>query len=120
MIQPIYNRISIPTMEGFSVVSLDSLLYIEADGAYSHIHLKDKKIISAKNLGYYEKELLGLPFLRIHKSYIINMMKVTKYIKGVEGYVVLENKKILKVSKTKKEQLCGFFQRHSKWFYGLK
>lgn len=108
-----HTRLSIPTLEGFSVVDIHALYYIQADGAYSHIYLSECEIVSAKNLGYYERELLGFPFLRVHKSYIVNMLKIVKYIKGDEGYVVLENKKIIKVSKSKKEELYRFFRRES-------
>jgi two-component system LytT family response regulator len=105
-----FEKLCIPTMDGFNLIELDSIAYMQADNAYTCIYLdNNQKIISTRNLGYYEKIVSEKPFLRIHNSFIVNMKKVVKYIKGDEGYVVLENKKIIKVARSRKEELFRFF-----------
>ena len=105
-----FEKFCVPTMEGFNLIELGTITYMQADNAYTLIYLNNnEKIISTKNLGFYENVLSQEPFLRIHNSFIVNMKKVIKYIKGDEGYVVLENKKIIKVSRSRKEELFNFF-----------
>ncbi len=105
------NKISIPVMNGFELIPLADILYMEADASYTIFHLSDKKkIISTTNLGQYDKELINEPFLRIHQSYIVNLNKIKSYIKADNGYVVLENGIPLCVSKSRKEQLLVFFK----------
>lgn len=105
-----FEKLCIPTMDGFNLIELDTIAYMQADSAYTCIYLdNNQKIISTRNLGYYEKIVSEEPFLRIHNSFIVNMKKVVKYIKGDEGYVVLENKKIIKVARSRKEELFRFF-----------
>lgn len=105
-----FEKLCVPTMEGFNLLELDTISYMQADNAYTAIYLvNNNKIISTKNLGYYEKLVKNEPFLRIHNSYIVNMKMVVKYIKGDEGYVVLNNKKIIKVARSRKGDLFRFF-----------
>lgn len=104
-----FDKLSIPTMEGFNLIDMDRIIYLQSDNAYTHLFLDTEKIISTKNLGFYELELAEEPFLRIHNSYMVNMRKVIKYIKGDDGFVVLENKKIIKVSRSRKDELFDFF-----------
>lgn len=105
------HKISIPVLNGFEMIPLSDILYLEADGSYTVFHLVDKKkMISTSNLGHYDEELINEPFLRIHQSYIVNLNKIKSYIKADNGYVVLENGLPLRVSKSRKEQLLIFFK----------
>lgn len=64
-----------------SIVALNDIIAIEAQGAYSHIHLLNggTKIIS-KNIGHYEELLEDEPkFYRTHKSWLINTEKILSY-----------------------------------------
>lgn len=105
------SRLSVPTTEGFELVDANDIHYLEAEINYTHIFLSsNKSITSSKNLGYYEEELKSEPFIRIHNSTIVNLTKVKSYIRGDDGWVILQNGKTLKVSKSKKDDLLFFFQ----------
>ena len=106
-----FDKLCIPTMEGFNLIDVNTIVYLQSDNAYTHLYLENEKIISTKNLGYYEDELAEEPFLRVHNSYMVNMRKVKKYIRGDDGFVVLENKKIIKVSRGRKDELYDFFTK---------
>lgn len=70
-----YKKIVIPELGNRRVVSLDDIIAIEADGAYSSIHLKENKMITtSKNLKYFEGVLpKESHFFRSHRAWIINL-----------------------------------------------
>ncbi|MFH6991187.1 LytR/AlgR family response regulator transcription factor [Flavobacterium sp. FlaQc-48] len=55
------------------------IVYIESVKDYIIIHLLDKKVTAKYKFGDMEKELSGKNFLRIHRSFIINMDKITSF-----------------------------------------
>lgn len=59
---------------------LNSINYIESLGDYIKIHLVDNTITIKHSLSLFEKKI-GTDFLRVHRSYIINMNKITAFTK---------------------------------------
>lgn len=77
------QKITVPELFGFRLIQLDKVLYLEADGNYTLLHLTtEEKIIATKTLGDFDKILDGTNFFRIHKSYLINL----NYLKGFSNY----------------------------------
>lgn len=106
-----FYKLCIPTLQGFELISIIEIMYIEADGAYAHIYLEGgRKITATKNLGYYEEELKNEPFLRIHQSYMVNINKVKQYLRADNGYVIMTSGKPIRVSRSKKDELLDFFK----------
>lgn len=50
--------------------------YVHADGDYSRVHTYDRSYLSTASLGELERKL-GPGFARIHRSYIVNLAKVS-------------------------------------------
>lgn len=63
----------------------DEILYLEGMRDYVAIHTSDKRILTLQSLGSFEQELPVTHFIRIHKSYIINLEKVRIIEKGYIG-----------------------------------
>jgi two-component system LytT family response regulator len=107
-------KLCIPSTKGFEVIEIQNILYIEADSNYSNFHLMDKHMVCAsKPLVEYATLLEDCNFLRIHKSYVINLDHVKNYIRGEGGAVVLTGGKEVEVSRRKKEWLM---QRMKEYF----
>lgn len=54
--------------------------YIEANECYTWFHLNNgTRLLSCKPIGYYEDELADDRFLRIHRSYLINLSNLKLY-----------------------------------------
>lgn len=107
----IEGKIQIPIQEGYLFLKADEIHYVEADNVYSNFYLNNgNKIVSSKNIGYYEAHLKMLNFMRIHHSHMINLNKMYKFIRGNDCYVILENNKILRVSRTYKDELLEVFR----------
>lgn len=104
------GKITLPQQDGFQVLNISEILYCKADDNYTEIHLEKQKILVSKTLKYFEDALLGFPFARIHKSYLVNVEAIVKYKKGKGGSVVISNGKELLVSSAKKKELLAYFE----------
>ena len=86
----------------------DDILYCESDGNYCTVFLENgKKILISQKIKNIEEKLTE-DFYRVHNSYVININKVTEYLKS-EGYVVLNNQKKIPVSRQKKSSFLDMF-----------
>lgn len=63
----------------FFKVNTYDILYAESLKDYVHVHTKENVIISKYKISDLEKELNGKGFLRIHRSFIVNLTHVTAF-----------------------------------------
>lgn len=74
------TKLNLPHLNGFHVVNVDHIIFIEADSNYSIFHLENQNpIIVSKHLKEYEEILVDKDFCRIHKSTIINLKHLVNY-----------------------------------------
>lgn len=69
-------------------INIRDIVYIKSDSDYTDVHLKNKKYISSKPLIYWVDRLNEFKFMRVHKSYIINLDKIEK-ISGNQIYLTI-------------------------------
>lgn len=90
-----------------SIILIDDLMYLKADGAWTHFYKhNDKKVICAsKNMGRYEGFLKeNDAFFRIHNSYLVNKKFITAFKhKGDGGLLTLKDNTELEVSRNRKK-----------------
>ncbi len=109
-------KLCIPSMKGFQVVDLKDILYCEATGSYTNFYFLDKRMVcSAKMIHVYEDLLSDAGFVRVHKSFLINLLHVKEYIRGEGGTVVLSNGSNVEVSRRKKEALLSRMKEFYKY-----
>ncbi len=102
---PTEMRLCLPTLKGFIILKLDEIIYCEAERSYTIFHLEaNKSVIVSKPLLDYENLLNDAGFLRIHKSFLINLRHVKEYQRGEGGTVIMNNNSEIEVSRRKKEQ----------------
>ncbi|WP_417195815.1 LytR/AlgR family response regulator transcription factor [Bizionia sp.] len=110
-IQVISGKITVPQQDGFEVINTADILYCKADDNYTEIYLNnEKKKLVSKTLKYFEDALMDSHFSRVHKSYLVNVNEIVKYVKGKGGSVVLSNGKQVSVSASRKAELLAFFK----------
>jgi len=103
-----FQKLPLPTAEGFVFVDINEIVFIEADRAYANFNLKDGlKIMVSKPLGDFEPRLLKHNFFRVHNSHIINMLEVEKYVRGEGGHVVMSNSAVVPVSRSRKDDFLN-------------
>lgn len=101
-----FTKIAIPTSEGIDFIETNTIITVEADRSYAKFHLKGgKKILVSKPLKEYEGLLEECNFFRVHKSNMINLNHIEKYIKGKGGYVIMNDGSHVDVSVRRKEGL---------------
>lgn len=59
-------------------IGYDEILYIESNSNYINIFTKTQKIITRQSLDWAEQELPENQFMRIHRSYIVNIRAVQR------------------------------------------
>ena len=111
-------KLCIPSLKGFQVVELKDILYCEASSSYTNFYFANKHTIcTAKSIHEYEELLADAGFVRIHKSYLINLLHVKEYIKGEGGSVILTGGNEIEVSRRKKDifltQMKEFYKFYS-------
>ncbi len=63
--------------QDYQKVLVDDIVWIKADKSYSCIHLKDGHAMTiSSNLSSVEERLPAADFLRIHRSYLVNLRHV--------------------------------------------
>lgn len=101
-----HNKIGIASDQGITFIDLDTLLYCKSDGPYTHFFMNNgKSILSSKSLGEYENQMNNKGFFRVHKSYLINMKHISKFVREDGGYVVMSDNTQIIVSRRRKEDL---------------
>ena len=66
-----------------TLVRISDIVYLESEGEYVRLHLDDRSTITTlfrlKNM---EAALPSEMFMRVHRSYIVNLQRIRSYVKG--------------------------------------
>lgn len=100
------KRMTVNSTEGMEILNLNDIIYCQAASNYTYIYTSnDRKIVVSKTLSEIEKSLNPNFFMRIHKSYNVNMNYVMRY-SNIEGSeLVLRNESKLPISRRKKNEV---------------
>jgi two-component system, LytTR family, response regulator len=102
------QKICITSLKGFQVVKISDIIYCEANSNYTNFHFEGRNLICAsKAIHEYESLLEDCGFVRIHKSFLVNLEHVKEYHRGEGGTVLLSNNAELEVSRRKKDLFMG-------------
>lgn len=75
-------RIVIKDKNSIKIIPIQDVIYLEAYDDYVKVHTSEKTYLKKKTLTYYEKTLGQRQFVRIHRSYILNINELT----GIEPF----------------------------------
>jgi two-component system LytT family response regulator len=106
--KPEKQQVILPTLEGFEVVKMEEIVRLRGNGNFTDLYLNNgnKKMV-CRFLKHFS-EILPLPFIRVHKSHIINLNCVKSYNKG--GIITLNDATEIEVSPTYKEDFLKNFK----------
>lgn len=98
-------RLQIPQKDGFRYLPFESVIMMRADGNSTLVFTAENDtLISIKNLGYFESVLPAEKFLRVSRSFIINLGQVERYSTEDGGTIYLHCDCTAPLSETKKSQ----------------
>jgi two-component system LytT family response regulator len=104
-LKPEQQQVILPTLHGFDVIKTADIIKLQANGNFTDVYLKNgtSKMI-CKFLKHFD-DLLDEPFVRIHRSAIVNIHYIKSYSKSSGGFITLLNGTDVEVSPAYKEQL---------------
>jgi two-component system LytT family response regulator len=106
------NRISIPSSEGIEFITISDIIRIEASGSYVTVFMLNKKeLVFSKNLKAMEELLFKHPFFRAHKSHLINVNFIQKYLSYKDGgTITMIDGSEIELSRTHKEEFVALYK----------
>ena len=95
-----------------SLVRIADIVYIESEGEYVRMHLCDGSTITTlfrlKNM---EAALPSEQFMRVHRSYIVNLRAIRSYVRG---RIFLSDTEYVPIGENYKEAFQNYIDRHFK------
>lgn len=105
------EKIAVPTMEGYLFLYTQEILYCRAAGNYTELVMTGlQKVLSSHNLGYFEELVSGHHFFRVHRSYLVNLRHIRKYLRGDGGTIVMQDGMEIEVSRSNKDAFLKLFK----------
>ena len=96
----IIERISVKNGNKIVIVPVSDIIYIRSYGDYVNLITENGKFVKEQTMKYFEANLSQSLFIRVHRSYIVNISKIS----GIELYakhiqqIVLANGERLRIS----------------------
>ena len=99
------KRYILPIQNGLLYLREEEIFYLESQGRYTHIHLADSFLITTRSLKECEVIFENSLLIRIHRSFVVNLQYITKYSKGRDSFVILNEVHKIDVGKNYKDEL---------------
>jgi len=97
-----HNRVVVKTGNNIRIIPMHEIEYMQADDDYVKIHTKNGSYLKKKTITYYEKIMDASQFVRVHRSYILQVQQITRiepYEK--DGHIaILKSGEKIPISKT--------------------
>ncbi|MBL4746367.1 MAG: response regulator transcription factor [Flavobacteriaceae bacterium] len=95
------KKIIVPTQDGLEFLKISDIIHCEGTDGYTKIHrVKNTSFLSSNSIGHFKKLLENQGFYLVHKSHLINLNFIEKYLN--EGYVVLAGNSNVPVSRNRR------------------
>jgi len=98
--QEVLNRVAVKTGTKVHLIPTADIIYIEAEGDYAKIITRDSFYLKETTLKYFETHLDPTQFIRMHRSYIVNVAEINRieYYDKETHIVILKNNTKLRAS----------------------
>lgn len=103
-----FNKICLPTREGFSFLNIENIIWIEADGSYSTLHLTNQKpSVISKPISYFEEIFDTNKFIRVHRSFMVNVDMI-QFFNSHNNEIIMTDGTKIGVSTRKKPEIVRY------------
>ena len=111
------HRIALPYFNRTIFISADDVICLQGEGNYTFLHTRDRnRYLVSKTLKEFERTLDGSIFLRIHKSYIVNLAYVQRDLFSKERQVRLADGREVAISRRRMKDIT---QQIARYWQGL-
>ena len=102
------HRIALNTLKETRFVKTSEIVRCESSNSYTRFFLQNgTNILVSTPIFEYEELLKEYGFIRCHQSHLVNRSFVRSWVKEDGGYLLMEDKSQVPVSRNKKEQVAG-------------
>jgi len=92
-------------------INIDDILWVKADGSAVEIVTEKEKIVSYAGMKGFMKQIASPKLVRVHRSYIVNLSKVTAF-DDITLYISYNNEQAeIPVGKTYRQMVFSFFRQ---------
>lgn len=106
------QRIALTTNDGMIFIPTTDIIFCEAESNYTNVFLADgRKIMVSKVLKDIDEALHGPDFCRVHSSYLINVNRIKKYVRGDGGYLIMDDDTNISISRNRRQEFMEMFSR---------
>jgi two-component system, LytTR family, response regulator len=104
------KRIALSDQHEVRYVLIDTIICCKADNSYTSFYMNNESnpVVVSKPISEYEQLLSLYGFVRIHQSWLINKNHIDSFKKADGGYLVMNNKMSIPVSRQRKHLLKDF------------
>ena len=103
-------RITISTEQTIEILPVADILRIESNGAYSIFMMHNgDRIVSSKNLKYYEFLTAEHAFLRVHNSHVVHLKYVQRYLRKDGGLIEMTNGDCIPLSRRRRDVFLSIY-----------
>lgn len=98
-----FKKITIASLDEMHFVHINEIVRLQSDDNYTIFYTKHgEKIVASKTIRTYEDMFAPFNFFRVHRSHIINLNFIRKFIKGDHSHLIMDDGKKIEVSRRRK------------------
>lgn len=100
------NKLRIATGSNIYYINVKDIIRIQSISNYSKLFfLNGQTLVVSKVLAYFEQLLSASHFSRIHRTHLVNLNYLEKYVHGTVPQISMSNNELLPVSRRKKKMV---------------
>lgn len=105
------QKMALPVKDEIVFISVADIICLEGDAKYTTLNLRNgQKLVSSRNIGEFEELIDPSAFFRCHRSWIVNLKDVVKFLKN-DNQLLLTNQLYAEVSTRKKDEFLRLFNK---------
>jgi two-component system LytT family response regulator len=104
------KKLAVSSATGIDFLNIEEIMYCEADTSYTYIHSKGgKKVTSSKGLSHYEKLVPNSSFIRVNRTFLINIDHIESFRKPT-SIITMNDGTEIELSRRKKKDFLHMVQ----------
>lgn len=109
---PTFKKVGLPVADGVLFVKFDDIVMFEADRMYTKVHIHNQGVVLvSKPMKFFIDAVKEVSeFYRPHRSFLINLRYLQKYVSKNGGYIVMDNGAVASVSREKRDEFFNAIQ----------
>lgn len=96
------KKLALQHRKGTSYLDVNTIFFLQSDGAYTKVYANDDEFLASKNLGSFASDPVLSGFIRVNRSYLVNPNLIKEIT--TEGYLIIGDHPVI-IGKNKVAEL---------------